>query len=36
VKVSGADFERLGSIVAWRITIWDGEQQLAEEKSFLW
>jgi hypothetical protein len=36
VKVSGADFERLGSIVAWRITIWDGNQQLAEEKSFLW
>jgi hypothetical protein len=36
VKVSGADFNRLGSIIAWRVSIWDGDQQLAEEKSFLW
>src|SRR5256714_13905343 len=36
VKVSGEDFKHLGSIIAWRITLWDGAQQLAEEKSFLW
>jgi hypothetical protein len=36
VKVSGEDFKRVGSIIAWRISLWDGDQQLAEQKSFLW
>jgi hypothetical protein len=36
VTVPVADFNRLGSIVAWRVSLWDGEQQLAEQKSFLW
>lgn len=29
-------YERLGSVVAWRVTLWDGDQMLAEQKSFLW
>ena len=36
LRVSGEDFNRLGSIVAWRITIWDGDEELGEERSFLW
>jgi hypothetical protein len=36
LSVAGPDFQRLGSIVAWRITLWDGENQIAEQKSFLW
>ena len=36
LRVAGEDFKRIGSIVAWRISLWDGDQQLAEQKSFLW
>jgi len=30
------DFIRLGHIVAWRATLWSGDQLLGEQKSFLW
>jgi hypothetical protein len=36
VLLDKATYEQLGSVVAWRVTLWDGDQQLAEEKSFLW
>lgn len=36
LSVTGADFKRLGSVLAWRITLWDGNEQIAEQKSFLW
>lgn len=36
IAIAGEDFKRLGSIIAWRLTLWDGEDQLAEQKSFLW
>ena len=36
VMVSAEEFAKLGSIVAWRVSIWDGETELAEQKSFLW
>jgi hypothetical protein len=36
VTVSGEEFKRMGSVIAWRLTIWDGDRQLTEEKSFLW
>ncbi|KAF0179352.1 MAG: Uncharacterized protein FD161_1451 [Limisphaerales bacterium] len=29
-------YHQLGSVVAWRVTLWDGETMLAEQKSFLW
>lgn len=29
-------YEQLGQMVAWRVTLWSGDQQLAEQKSFLW
>ncbi|MFM8469303.1 MAG: hypothetical protein ACKODH_04940 [Limisphaerales bacterium] len=28
--------QQLGGVAAWRITLWDGETMLAEQKSFLW
>jgi hypothetical protein len=36
LRVEGKDFARIGAIRAWRVTIWNGERQLAEQKSFLW
>jgi hypothetical protein len=29
-------FERLGEVVAWRASLWDGDNLLAEHQSFLW
>jgi hypothetical protein len=36
LRVEGKDFRRIGEIRAWRVSVWDGGQMLAEEKSFLW
>ncbi len=36
LTVVGQDYEQMGDVVAWRATLWNGEQQLAEQKSFLW
>lgn len=36
LKLSGDDFKRTGDLVAWRATLWSGDQLLAEQKSFLW
>lgn len=36
LKLNGDDFENLGTLVAWRVTLWDGDKLLAEQKSFLW
>jgi hypothetical protein len=36
LTLSGDDFKRTGDLVAWRATLWSGEQLLAEQKSFLW
>ena len=29
-------YEQLGDIIGWRVTLWEGDQCLAEQKSFLW
>lgn len=29
-------YQQLGGVTAWRVTLWDGEAMLAEQKSFLW
>jgi hypothetical protein len=29
-------YQRVGDIIAWRATLWDGEKLLAQQKSFLW
>lgn len=36
LKLAGDDLKNFGSLVAWRVTIWDGGQLLGERQSFLW
>jgi hypothetical protein len=36
VTLEKSVYDQLGGVVAWRVTLWDGDQQLAEQKSFLW
>jgi hypothetical protein len=36
LKLEGDDLKNFGSLVAWRVTLWDGGQLLGEQKSFLW
>jgi len=36
VRLDGADYKKLGTLVAWRATLWRGDQLMSEQKSFLW
>jgi len=36
LTLGGDDLRNFGSLVAWRVTLWNGDQQLGEQKSFLW
>lgn|GEM_PF-247073 len=36
LKLPETDYHRLGEVMAWRATLWEGDQLLAEQKSFLW
>ena len=36
VKFSGEEYKSFGEITAWRVTLWDGDKLLGEQKSFLW
>jgi hypothetical protein len=36
LTVGGAEYKKLGSVVAWRATLWRGLQLLDDKKSFLW
>ena len=36
IKLVGDDYFNFGAIVAWRATLWDGDQQVSEQNSFLW
>ncbi|HTR40476.1 MAG TPA: hypothetical protein VMH87_02510 [Pseudomonadales bacterium] len=36
LTLSGADYKSFGVLSAWRATLWDGDQLLGEQKSFLW
>jgi hypothetical protein len=36
LKLEGDQLKNFGALVAWRVTLWDGDQLLAEQKSFLW
>jgi hypothetical protein len=35
-KIEGEDFQKFGELAAWRVTLWEGEKQLAAQQSFLW
>ena len=36
LKVGAADYAGIGELMSWRATLWDGDQLLAEQRSFLW
>ena len=36
VTIEGKDYVNFGDLLAWRATLWDGDQMLTEQKSFLW
>lgn len=36
VALAGEDYKKFGEVTAWRLTLWDGEQLVGEQKSFLW
>ena len=36
VTVAGKDYKKVGDIIAWRATLWDGNKQVAEQKSYMW
>ena len=35
-NITGEDFQKFGELVAWRVTLWEGDRQLSEKESFLW
>jgi hypothetical protein len=36
VEMTAEQFQKLGELVAWRVTLWDGDHQLGKQESFLW
>jgi hypothetical protein len=34
--LSGDQYKNFGEVTAWRVTLWEGSQLLAEQRSFLW
>jgi len=36
LTLGGKDYKNFGELVAWRVTLWSGNQMLSEQKSFLW
>jgi hypothetical protein len=36
ILLEGEAFRTSGDLVAWRVSLWDGDQLLAEQRSFLW
>lgn len=36
IPLAGYDYKNFGVVVAWRVTLWNGDQKLGEQKSFLW
>lgn len=36
LALSGEDYKTFGEVTAWRVTLWDGDHLLGEQKSFLW
>lgn len=36
ITLEGKEFAEFGKVVAWRATLWNGNEMLSEQKSFLW
>jgi hypothetical protein len=35
-KITGSKFKEFGEMIAWRVSLWEGNRQLSEQESFLW
>jgi hypothetical protein len=36
LALSGDDYKAFGEVTAWRVTLWEGDQLVAEQASYLW
>jgi hypothetical protein len=36
ITLRGSDFNKIGNVMAWRSSLWDGESMIAAHQSFLW
>ena len=36
LRVDGDSYRKVGEVIAWRATLWEGDRLVAEQKSFLW
>ena len=36
ITIPAKDYAVIGKVVAWRVSLWSGETQMGEQKSFLW
>lgn len=36
LTLAGPAYKKLGTLAAWRATLWNGRQKIGEQKSFLW
>ena len=36
LTLGGNDYKDFGEVTAWRVTLWDGDELVGEQKSFLW
>ena len=36
LTLSGEEYKKFGDLIAWRVTLWDGEKLVSEKQSFLW
>jgi hypothetical protein len=36
LPLTGAQYTKIGEVTAWRVTLWEGDQLLSSQNSFLW
>jgi hypothetical protein len=36
LTLGGEDYKKFGTVTAWRVTLWENDQLLGEQQSFLW
>jgi hypothetical protein len=36
ITLSSDDYKTLGEVTAWRVSLWEGDQLIGEQESFLW
>lgn len=36
LPLKGEEYKKIGEVTAWRVTFWDNDHLLSEQKSFLW